>query len=340
MNGFGSMLKEYLEFHKISQTDFASRLDISVKHMNEILNENTNISEELMLAISLITDIDVNFIFYVENKKRIYNYLMNNFKTPANINKFLNSFCLKEMSNKGWITLKDSESFSQNAMDLLNYLNVANFDIFDNYVDNKVLYKKKNDADLKKVYLWIKRCDYLISNQNVAIYKSSNLKLLLEELEIERNKDFDVSKLVSIFNKYGIYLVVCDALEGSKVRGCMLVKDNNPAIYMTCYLKEKSSFCFALYHEIGHIKSDYNILKNKIIVDDGDSKEQKADLFAINQMIKPSVWDLIINNYSEKEKICNINNIPLCFLYSRLAKEGYISYSSDEYQSHRVKIGL
>ena len=44
MNGFGSMLKEYLEFHKISQTDFASRLDISVKHMNEILNENTNIS--------------------------------------------------------------------------------------------------------------------------------------------------------------------------------------------------------------------------------------------------------------------------------------------------------
>ena len=292
MNGFGSMLKEYLEFHKISQTDFASRLDISVKHMNEILNENTNISEELMLAISLITDIDVNFIFYVENKKRIYNYLMNSFKTPANINKFLNSFCLKEMSNKGWITLKDSESFSQNAMDLLNYLKVANFDI------------------------------------------------LLEELEIERNKDFDVSKLISIFNKYGIYLVVCDALEGSKVRGCMLVKDNNPAIYMTCYLKEKSSFYFALYHEIGHIKSDYNVLKNKIIVDDGDSKEQKADLFAINQMIKPSVWDLIINNYSEKENICNINNIPLCFLYSRLAKEGYISYSSDEYQSHRVKIGL
>lgn len=340
MNGFGSMLKEYLEFHKISQTDFASRLDISVKHMNEILNENTNISEELMLGISLITDIDVNFIFYIENKKRIYNYLMDTFKTPANINKFLNSFYLKEMSNKGWITLKDSESFSQNAMDLLNYLNVANFDIFDNYVDNKVLYKKKNDADLKKIYLWIKRCDYLISNQDVAIYKSSNLKLLLEELEIERNKDFDVSRLVSIFNKYGIYLVVCDALEGSKVRGCMLVKDNNPAIYMTCYFKEKSSFYFALYHEIGHIKSDYNVLKNKIIVDDGDSKEEKADLFAINQMIKPSVWDLIINNYSEKEKICNINNIPLCFLYSRLAKEGYISYSSNEYQSHKVKIGL
>ena len=38
MQGFGSMLKDYLEFYKISQTDFAERLGISTKHMNEILS--------------------------------------------------------------------------------------------------------------------------------------------------------------------------------------------------------------------------------------------------------------------------------------------------------------
>ena len=63
MQGFGSMLKDYLEYYKISQTDFAERLGISTKHMNEILNGKTNISEELMLGIILITDIDVNLIF-------------------------------------------------------------------------------------------------------------------------------------------------------------------------------------------------------------------------------------------------------------------------------------
>ena len=68
------MLRDYLEFYKISQTDFAERLGISTKHMNEILCGKTNISEELMLGISLITDIDVNLIFYVESKKRIYDY--------------------------------------------------------------------------------------------------------------------------------------------------------------------------------------------------------------------------------------------------------------------------
>ena len=120
MQGFGSMLKDYLEYYKISQTDFAERLGISTKHMNEILNGKTNISEELMLGISLITDIDVNLIFYVETKKRIYEYLNERFNSEKEINKYLNTFCIKEMAKKKWITLKDSSSYTQNDMDLLD----------------------------------------------------------------------------------------------------------------------------------------------------------------------------------------------------------------------------
>ena len=340
MNGFGSMLKDYLAFYKISQTDFADRLGISSKHMNEILNENTNISEELMLAISLITDIDVNLIFYVENKKRVYEYLINEFKSEEKINEFLDSFYLKEMEKKKWITLKDSESYVQKTIDLLNYLNVVNFDTLNNYLDGRVLYKKKSDANLRKIYLWIKRCDKFINDQEVGDYNKDKLTLLLEELKIERNKEFNIERLIKLFNKYGIYLVIEDALVGTKVRGCMLVKGNNPAIYMTKYLKEKASFYFALYHELGHIKSDYNKAKNKIIVDADDmsENEEKIDSFAVNQMIDNKVWDKIISDYPNKDKICEDNNIPLCFLYSRLAYLDYISYNSKEYQEHRCKI--
>ena len=98
MQGFGSMLKDYLEYYKISQTDFAERLGISTKHMNEILNGKTNISEELMLGISLITDIDVNLIFYVETKKRIYEYLNETFLHDA-ILQHMNARQIKETDN-------------------------------------------------------------------------------------------------------------------------------------------------------------------------------------------------------------------------------------------------
>ena len=79
MFGFGSMLKDYLEYHKISQSDFAKELGITQKHINNILNENADISEDLMIAISLITDIDINLITFVETKKKLYNYLNSRF---------------------------------------------------------------------------------------------------------------------------------------------------------------------------------------------------------------------------------------------------------------------
>ena len=44
MYGFGSMLRDYLEFYKISQTEFAERLGVSTKHVNKIINDQADIS--------------------------------------------------------------------------------------------------------------------------------------------------------------------------------------------------------------------------------------------------------------------------------------------------------
>lgn len=338
MQGFGSMLKDYLEFYKISQTDFADRLGISTKHMNEILSGKTNISEDLMLGISLITDIDVNLIFYVETKKRIYEYLNKTFSNEKEINKYLNSFCLNEMSKKKWITLKDSSSYTQNAIDLLDYLGISSFDNISNYLNRRILYKKKDDADINKIYLWIKRCDNKIKGKIIPRYNSNNLASLITELNTIRNNKFDEEELIKVFNKYGIYLVIEDALKGTKIRGCSMVKSNNPCIYVTKYFKEKASFYFTLYHELGHIKRDYNKLKNKIIVNNEENSEKEIDEYALNQMIPSNIWKEILENISLKEKICIKNNIPLCFLYSRLAREGIISYKSKEYNNNREKI--
>ncbi|MBQ3021331.1 MAG: hypothetical protein IJD92_03810 [Bacilli bacterium] len=334
MNGFGPMLKDYLEYNKISQSDFADRLEISLKHMNEILNDNTNISEELMLSISLITDIDVNLIFYVENKKRMYNYLIKRYGTEKNIEDLLNSYYIKEMYKLNWIKLKDKESFVQNALDLLEYLKISNFDNINNYIDKRILYKKSDNANLTKIFLWIKRCDELIKKQNVTEYKKDKLNELLKELIEERNNKFNKEKLIKLFNEHGIYLVIEDALKGTKIRGCTMVKGNNPAIYLTTYLKEKSSFYFTLYHELSHVKSDYNSLKSKIIINDGDL-ETKSDNFALEQMISEKIYKEILMNRNHEKEICKNNKIPLSFLYTRLAYEGIIKYNSKEYLANR-----
>lgn len=336
MNGFGSMLKDYLDYYKISQTDFADRLGITQKHMNEIINGKTNLSVELILAISLLTNIDANLIYYTENKKRVYDELIEKYKTKKEIDKLLNSFYINEMAKKNWLKLKDKSSFVQKYLDLIEYLNVKDLDVFDMYIDKRYLFKKRDNVNNKKIYLWIKHCDKMIKSINNK-YDASKLTKLLKELKIERCKSFDKNSLIKLFEKYGIVLYIEDALDGTKIRGCIKVMINTPVIYMTTYYKEKSSFYFTLYHELMHLKSDYNKLKKTTIVEDVDN-EKDIDKMALAEMIDENIYQEILNNYDNKEKICKDNNIPLCFLYSRLAMEGRIKYSSKEYINNIEKI--
>ena len=335
MSGFGSMLRDYLEYHKISQTDFADRLGISQKHMNEIINDKTNISIELMMAISLLTDIDVNLIYYVENKKNVYNKLIDKYKSDKEINKLLNSYYINEMEKRGWIKLKDKNSLVQKYLDLVDFLKVKDLDTYTSYINKRYLFKKKDNSNDIKVSLWINHCDNMINKENIVNYDSNKFDLLLSELREERMKKYNEKNIINILRNYGIILYIEDALKGSKIRGCCKVMIDTPVIYLTKYYKEKSSFYFALYHELMHIKKDFNMLKNKIYINED---EDNIDKLALEEMIPGSVYKNIIEDYSNKDKIAKNNKIPLCFLYTRLAKEGIIKYNSNEYMSNIEKI--
>lgn len=335
MSGFGSMLRDYLEYNKISQTDFADRLGISQKHMNEIINDKTSISLELMMAISLLTDIDVNLIYYVENKKNVYNKLINKYKTDKEINKLLNSYYINEMEKRGWIKLKDRSSLVQKYLDLVDFLKVKDLDTFNSYINKRYLFKKKDDSNDIKISLWINHCDNMINKEDINTYDSNKFDLILTELKNERIKKYNEKKIIEILRKYGIILYIEDALKGSKIRGCCKVMVDTPVIYLTRYYKEKSSFYFTLYHELMHIKKDFNMLKNKIYITEDESK---IDELAVDEMIPKMIYKKILEDYSNKDKIAKDNKIPLCFLYTRLAKEGIIKYNSKEYLNNIEKI--
>lgn len=336
--GFGPILKDYLDYHRISQSDFAKRLGITQKHMNEILNNKAEISVELMLAINLITDIDVELIWQAEEEKRIYLYLKEKFQDEKELKEYLKSFSIKELKDREWLKFKDEKSVVQVCMDLFKFLSIKNFDTFNDYSEQTILYKKNSQADMNKVMLWIKHCDSLIQNIDICEYDKNKFENLINDLKTLSLEKFDEDQIVKCLNKYGIYLVIEDALNGTKIRGCMMVKADNPVIYLTKLYKDKASFYFALYHELGHVKSDYNKAKSKIIIDEDEFLENRADQFAINTMISPAIWNEIINDNDNVLKICEENNIPVCFATSRLAKEGYIDYTSKLYNNYREKI--
>lgn len=330
MNGFGTILKQYLEFHKISQVDFAQRLGITQKHMNEILNEVTEISVDLMIAISLLTEIEPNYIMKVEIKKRMYNYLKNNFKSEEEIQQYLETFKIKEMYKLGWIDLEDKKSYVTNAMNLLEYINLRTFDQFEEYFNNKII-SQEPIKDKKTAFIWIKRCDKLTERQEVEKYNSKNLPQLLKELK-EKEKTNTTKQITKLLNKYGIYLVLEESLN-KNIRACSQVKGLNPTIYINKAIKDKAEFYYVLYYELGKIKSYFNKLKRSIILSTQNEIVQKQEQFALNEMVQEKVYKKLKENIYELDKKCKENNIPIEFVHFRLIKDKLLKIEN-QYQKN------
>ena len=80
MVSFGKYLKDYLEFNNISQTEFAMRMGITQKHMNEILNGKSNITLEMAANIERLTGINSSFIINVENSKKMSDKILETYE--------------------------------------------------------------------------------------------------------------------------------------------------------------------------------------------------------------------------------------------------------------------
>ncbi len=336
---FGEYLKDYLEYNKISQTEFALRMGVTKKHINDILNGRQNINLEMAANIERLTNIPSNFIISIENVRFIEEELINEYGSTNNINKMLKEkYALNELKKKKWINFKDETNAIQLSIDILNFLKVKNF-VAHNKLENYVLFKKKGE-DYNKLALWIARCDELSNNQEIKEYDSSKFNDLVKRIvEYSYNDGYDVDKICEILNSYGVLFACEKALSGTKVRGCFKVKIKTPAIYITSNYSAKDSFYFELFHELGHCKSDFNMAQNKTIIDGDEERENRADKFALETMINNNIWNLILENKSEKDllQISKEYKIPMSFIVGRLAKNRYINYSSEIYNKYKFK---
>ena len=331
-------MKDYLEYNKISQTEFALRMGVTQKHINDIIRGRQKITLEVAASIERLTGISSSFIISVENVRYIEEELIKEYGSVENINKMLKEdYCLNELKRKKWINFKDETNPIQLSIDILDFLKVRNF-VAHNNLKNYVLFKKTGE-DYNKLALWIARCDELSSKQIVNEYDNSKFNELIQKLcEYSYTANYEIYKICKILNSYGIIFVTEKALSGTKVRGYFKIKAKTPAIYITSNYSGKDSFYFELFHELGHCKSDYNMAQNKTIIDGDEEREKRADQFALEVMISNVVLSEILKNISEDTllEISKKYRIPMSFIVGRLAKNNFIKYNSILYNKYKL----
>ena len=179
---FGKYLKDYLEYNNISQTEFATRIGITQKHMNEIINGKTRITLEMAGNIERLTGIKSEFIINVENSRILKENILKQYGNIDNLKKEITiKYHIDEIKKRNWIKFKDETDILQVCIDLLDFLKVKDFYIIPK-LEKQILFKKTGN-DFNKIALWIAHCDETIKQQNVNEYNSYNLMLLIKDLQ-------------------------------------------------------------------------------------------------------------------------------------------------------------
>ena len=122
---FGKYLKDYLEYSNISQTEFAMRMGITQKHMNEILNGKTNITLEMAANIERLTGIKSSFIISVENSRILKESILKEYGNLQHIKEeIIKKYYINELKKRKWIKFKDETDELQICIDLLDFLKI------------------------------------------------------------------------------------------------------------------------------------------------------------------------------------------------------------------------
>lgn len=330
---FKDYLIDYLEFNNITNKDFANRIDITPKHLIDILSGERDISSNIIDKISLVTNIPADYIYRVEAnykfEKIIEDYLEKENLTET---KYLNKYNYKYLIANNYMKFIDKENKLEIIKDILKFLRVSTPEkVYE--IDKSALYKSNNDKP-ELLLLWLEKCYRETLEQTVEEYNKKNIDSLVEYIrEVAKNNEFNEEKLIKKFNENGIYLVIQEDIPGSKIRGAFKVHRGIPAIYLTYKHHRIADIYFALLHELAHCKTDFNKAQSMSLVsyeDEIDETEKNADNQAYSWMVDEKYYKNICckDNY----RIETESQYPKAFIVYRLAKDKYIQYSSKQYQ--------
>lgn len=339
----GRIIKEYLDEYGINQKELCARIGMCEKHISNFLNGKTRLTEDFALKLEkVLVGIPATYWLNYESK---YREILAREKEKYNINQQdLTSIAKRFRFNEVFAGL--DLSLTEQAIEMLKLLQISDFSNFDSAYSYLNYSFMEDGGEKEAIVVWLKLCESEVEIQNenienVKYEKKELIKNLVTFKMIANNSNLESSirSCGKLCNRLGIYLVFCEAITNSKVRGALTTYKQHPAIYLSNRFKRHDYIWFAFIHEIAHLLKHYN--KNETIIsyddldDRKDYKELEANEFARDFFINPEDYKKFISkNVFTKESIMQFaikQNVQPGIVVARLQHDRYIGYDQLSY---------
>ncbi len=330
----GATIKEQLEDRGMTQKEFASRMDLSEKHICNLIAGDVKLTSDVAYRLEMVLGLPAAFWSKLEASYRDTLTKVAKENALEEDMQLAGNFPYKEMAKNGWVA--DVKNKLERVTQLRKFFEVAELSLMfkDTSLQPKIAYRQQNSSSKDKdneftLLAWAQKAKLEAREMEVGgidMEKLSKELPNIRALTAEAPESF-CPILTELLAQCGIALVLLPHIGGSFLHGATFEDRNKIVIGLTLRGKYADKFWFSLFHELGHILCGH-LNKPENLTDDD---EAQADSFARDQLIKPEDYD----NFTQKKSFTRNSitafaekiGIAPGIVVGRLQKEGLIDYS-------------
>jgi len=324
----GYTIREQLEFKGMMQKEFAQRMDLSEKHISQLINGKVELTQEVALKLEFVLGIPASFW---NNLESIYREKLVRVKDERDLEdelSLLPNFPYTKMVNLGWI--EKTKDKIERIIYLRRFFEVAKLDVLSKLGVPGIVYRKTNlnDSNDYDLAVWAQKARLESRTYQVASIDINRLEESIPRIRsmtVLQPEEF-CPELIDLFKSCGVALVFLPHLDGTYLHGATFIDGNKVVMGLTVRGLYADKFWFSLFHELHHIISGHIYNADKL----GQSDENEADRYARDTLISLDDYkklleigvydDFIVYNFA------SIINIAPGIVVGRLQKEKVIGY--------------
>jgi HTH-type transcriptional regulator / antitoxin HigA len=333
----GHFLAELLEKHGMTQTQLASRLGVSVKHVNQIVNGGASVSAEIALGLEKVFGLSAAFWL---NRTALYQADIARRAERLGLEKavgWANRFPITELKNRGFLP-RDAHGPELVAA-LLHFFGIASPK---QWSDPIASFRKsqKLESDPHALSAWLRVGELQASSVKCQPYHPDDFLAALEDirpLTLLEPQEWH-PRLVELSARGGVAIVIVDTFRGARANGATRwLSPIKALVQLSLRYRWEDIFWFTLFHEAGHVvlhpkKEIFVEPAHRPAGDQADTEwlrfEREADRFAARELIPP--------RYDRQLRRLTLNDVPAfaerlgipsAIVIGRLQHEGLLPYN-------------
>lgn len=292
----GDTLADLLDEHRMTQTELAERLGVSLKHINRVIKGAASLSAELALGLEKVFGASASFwmtreAHYQADKARQAERVV-----FADSIDWAKLFPVAELRRRK--LLPPNAEGAELVEQMLGFLGLAQPS---QWKSPQVAYRKsqKFESDEYALSAWLREGEIEANSIDCAPYNEARFLDVLQQARSLTQEDPEVwwPELQVLCAAAGVAIVIVDAYPGAKANGATRwLAPDKALIQLSLRYKWADIFWFSFFHEAGHVvlhrkKGVFVELSKKDAPADPERQqlEDEADRFAARTLIPPGL---------------------------------------------------